>query len=603
MNESKEMKIIPKRSEIKIEDTWAVEDLYKSDEAWKEDYNKTKELPKEISEYKGKLGESGASLYEYLKFMDEVQCIVERLAHYAMRKSDEDTGLSTYQEMKGQFMSLNVAINSATSFDTPEILEIPEETLEGFYKAEPKLELYRNHLINIRRKKNHILSLEEEKIMAQAGEMAQTATTVYSMFNNADAIFENAIDSKGNPHQITQGSYISLLESEDRVLRESAFKSYYKTYGNYKNTLAATLDGQVKKLMFNANVRNYDSTLQASLDVTNVPVEVYHNLIKAVNDNMDYMHKYVRLRKKLLKVDELHMYDLYTPVVEEASRPVSYEDAKRNIYEAVAPLGEEYQKLLQEGFDSRWIDVYENVGKRSGAYSAGARVHPFILMNYQDTLNSQFTLAHEMGHGIHSYLSNKTQPVVYSDYVIFVAEVASTCNEALLMQYLLEKTTDKKERAYLINYYLEQFRGTLYRQTMFAEFELAINERAARGEGLTADALSAIYRELNIKYFGEDIIVDEEIDLEWARIPHFYYNYYVFQYATGYSAAIALTKKILEEKEPAVKDYINFLSAGSSKDPISLLKDAGVDMATEAPINDALALFNELIDELDSLLD
>jgi len=401
---------------------------------------------------------------------------------------------------------------------------------------------------------------------------------------------------------VTHGSFISLLESEDRVLRESAFKSLYSTYKIYKNTMASVLNSQMKQLIFNAKARNYPSTLHASLDETNVPVEVYHNLIQAVHENMSYMHKYVRLRKKLLKLDELHMYDLYTPIVKDVNVAITFEEAKKNVMEAVKPLGTDYQRILQEGFENRWIDVYENVGKRSGAYSAGARVHPYVLLNHKDTLDSEFTLAHEMGHALHSYLSNKHQPPVYSEYKIFVAEVASTCNEALLMEYLLNKTTDKYERAYLINYFLEQFRTTLYRQTMFAEFELKINKMVEEGENLTADTVCALYRELNKQYYGDDMVIDEEIDQEWERIPHFYYNFYVFQYATGYSAAIALSRRILAEGEPAVKDYIQFLSSGCSKDPVSLLKDAGVDMTTAKPVNDALKLFDKLIDELDQLL-
>lgn len=376
----------------------------------------------------------------------------------------------------------------------------------------------------------------------------------------------------------------------------------YHTYDSYKNTCAATLGAQIKAVQFYAKARNYSSSLAAALDGTEVPEEVYHNLISAVHDNMHYMYDYVKLRKKLLGVDELHMYDLYTPIVPDVDMRITFEEAKETVLKALAPMGEEYLSILKKGFTERWIDVYENEGKTSGAYSAGARVHPYVLLNHKDTLNCMFTLAHEMGHAIHSYLSNKNQPVAYSDYVIFVAEVASTCNEALLMQYLLKNTEDKKKKAYLINYFLEQFRTTLYRQTMFAEFELKINELTAQGETLTAERLNKMYRELNELYFGNDVVIDHEIDLEWARIPHFYYNYYVYQYATGYSAAIALSQRILNEGEPAVKDYLGFLSGGCSADPITLLKGAGVDMTSSKPVADALKLFGELIEEMNELM-
>jgi oligoendopeptidase F len=593
---------IPARSELDPQYTWATEDLYPSDEAWKSEFEKTKLFLEEIASYKGKLGESAENLYEYLKLSDKVNMLLDSLGHYAARKHDEDTKVSVYQDMYGKFYSLAVEVQSASSFETPELLQISDAQLESFYTAKPELTLYKKYLDEIRRKREHILSPEEEKIIALAGEMNLAPANIYDIFSDADLQFPDAIDKNGTPHQVTQGSFISLMESEDRVLRKSAFQSLYHTYGTFKNTMATVLNSQVKQLIFNAKARKYDSTLQASLDETNVPVEVYHNLIDAVHSNFSYMHKYVRLRKKLLKLDELHMYDLYTPMIKDVDIAITYEEAKKTVMEAVKPLGEEYQQILQKGFNNRWIDVYENVGKRSGAYSAGARVHPFVLLNHKDNLNSEFTLAHEMGHAIHSYFSNREQPYVYTKYKIFVAEVASTCNEALLMEYLLNKTEDKYQRAYLINYFLEQFRTTLYRQTMFAEFELLINKTVEEGESLTAERVCSLYRDLNIQYYGEDIVMDSEIDLEWARIPHFYYNYYVFQYATGYSAAIALSRKILAEGEPAVKDYLRFLGGGCSKDPVSLLKDAGVDMTTAKPVNDALALFNRLIDELDTLL-
>ncbi len=593
-------KIMP-RNQADPEYTWRLEDIYPTDDAWYADFEKAKSYTDKILSYKGKLSESGTLLCEYLKLNDEISVILDSLINYAHRKSDEDTTDSKYQNMSGQLTQLLVELNKAGSFETPELLSIKDTTLESFYKSCSDLELYRIYIDDTRRRRAHILSDAEEQILALSGDVTASPDNIFSMFNDADLKFPDAVDSEGNPVQITHGSYIPSLQSTDRVLRKSAFESLYSRYGEYKNTTAAILGAQVKQLIFRARARKYPSTLDASLDSTNVPTEVYTNLIDAVHSNMEYMYKYVRLRKKLLGVDELHMYDLYTPVVKDTDMKFTFEEAKNIVREALKPMGEEYIAILDEGFNNHWIDVYENIGKCSGAYSAGARVHPYVLLNFKGTLDSVFTLAHEMGHAIHSYLSNKTQPVVYSDYVIFVAEVASTCNEALLMEYMLSVTTDKNERAYLINYFLEQFRGTLYRQTMFAEFELMINRHCENGETLTADYLCDTYYKLNELYFGKDITIDKQIALEWSRIPHFYYNFYVFQYATGYSAAIALSRKILSEGEQAVKKYIEFLSGGCSKTPIELLKGAGVDMSTTKPVTDALKLFDELIDELDSI--
>ena len=597
MNEKR----IPKRSEIPEEFKWALEDIYASDDAWREDLDKLLQLPDRISSYRGRLGESAETLLEFLKLSDEISVLCDSLGNYAQRRSDEDTANALYQGMVGQLMNAYVAVNAAGSFETPEIIAIPEETLDRFYGEQPELTLYKRALDRLRLKKDHILSDAEEKILALAGEMSQSPENIFSMFSDADLKFPDAFNKDGKAHQVTHGSYIPLVQNSDRVLRKSAFESMYHTYDKFKNTCAATLNAQIKAVQFYSQARKYSSSLESALSANEVPVEVYHNLIRAVHDNMSYMYDYVELRKKLMGLDELHMYDLYTPIVSDLDMMITFEEAKETVLKALAPMGEEYLALLRKGFSERWIDVYENEGKTSGAYSAGARVHPYVLLNHKDTLNCMFTLAHEMGHAIHSYLSNKNQPVVYSDYVIFVAEVASTCNEALLMQYLLKNTDDKREKAYLINYFLEQFRTTLYRQTMFAEFELKINELAADGETLTPDVLCSLYRELNEQYFGSGIVIDDEIALEWARIPHFYYDYYVYQYATGYSAAIALSQRILSEGETAVKDYLGFLSGGCSADPITLLKGAGVDMATEKPVTDALKLFGSLIKEMGSL--
>lgn len=593
---------IPKRSEVPEQFKWALEDIYATDEKWAEDLQKLKTMPERIAAFKGRLSESADTLYDFMQLSDEISVLCDSLGNYAQRRSDEDTANAKYQGFIGQLMNAYVAVNSAGSFETPEIISIEEDKLQKFYEDKPELKLYKRALDKLRRKKAHILSEAEEKILALTGEMGQSPENIYSMFSDADLRFPDAVDKDGKTHQVTHGSYIPLVQSEDRVLRKSAFESMYGTFDKFKNTCAATLSAQIKSVNFYAKARKYDSSLEAALDGTEVPVSVYKNLIEAVHDNMHYMYDYVALRKKLLGVDELHFYDLYTPVVPDADMKITFEEAKETVLKALAPMGEDYLAILKEGFENRWIDVYENEGKTSGAYSAGARVHPYVLLNHKDTLNCMFTLAHEMGHAIHSYLSNKNQPVVYSDYVIFVAEVASTCNEALLMQYLLKNTEDKKQRAYLINYFLEQFRTTLYRQTMFAEFELKINEMAAAGESLTAEGLNELYGELNKHYFGDGIVLDDEIKLEWARIPHFYYDYYVYQYATGYSAAIALSQRILKYGEPAVKDYIGFLKGGCSTDPISLLKGAGVDMATTQPINEALAMFGELVKEMEEAM-
>lgn len=592
-----------KRADVPKEYTWAIEDLYATDEDWKRDFEKIKSKIPQIETFQGKLGESADNLLAFLKLQDELTILIDQFANYSMRKSDEDTKNTTYQGYKDQTTSLYVAISSALSFAEPEILDLSDDTLNTFYNEQPKLENYKRYLSDIRRKKAHILSNAEEKILAAAGDLAQAPDDVFSLLNDADLTFESVTDIEGNRHAVTHASFIPLLHNYDKNVRKATFESLYKTYAHHKNTSAAILSAQMKQLHFFAKMRKYNSPLEAALDSTHVDPQVYYNLIEAVHENMESMYKYVRLRKKLLNVDELHMYDLYVPMVADAERNIPFSEAKTNICEALSVLGKDYTDLLNEGFSNRWIDIYENTGKRSGAYSSGCRVHPYILLNYKNNLDSEFTTAHEMGHALHSYFSNQNQPVINADYVIFVAEVASTCNEALLMQYLLQKTTDKKERAYLINYFLEQFRTTLYRQTMFAEFELKMSQMIINGESINAETACKVYHDLIDLYFGKDIIHDAQIDLEWARIPHFYYNFYVYQYATGFSAAIALSQKILEEGEPAVKAYKEqFLSAGCSKDPVSILKDAGVDMSTKKPIEDALKLFDSLIDEMDALM-
>ena len=594
---------LPTRSQVDPANTWAITDLYPSDQAWREAYDSVRGLVNELAGYRGRLAESAATLLAFLRLQDEIDLQGDRMISYAFRKSDEDTRNSVYQEMSAQAQNFLVELSQALSFQTPELLAIDDATLESFYAQEPALAHYRLMLSRIRSKKDHTLSPDGEALLASAERMGQAPDDIFSLLNDADMTYPDAVDSKGEAHPVTHGNYVSLLQSSDRTLRQSAFQSLYGVYGQFRNTCAAILGAQMKQLQFFADARRYPSALHAALAETEVDPQIYHNLIQTVHDNLGAMHRYVRLRKKLLGVDKLHYYDLYTPIVADEDVSIPFEQAKDMAREALAPLGEDYLKVINEGFDNRWIDVYENQGKRSGAYSAGVySVHPYVLLNYTDTLDDVFTLVHEMGHALHSYLSNHTQSVTYAGYKIFVAEVASTCNEALLMQHLLSKTTDPKRRAYLINHFLEQFRGTLYRQTMFAEFELWCSEQTRKGQPLTAESLNEKYAQLNALYYGEDIEPDPEIALEWARIPHFYYNFYVYQYATGFASAIALSQRILKEGRPAVEDYLRFLSGGCSTDPVSLLKGAGVDISSPAPIADALKLFDTLIGEMDQLM-
>lgn len=594
---------IVKRSEVEEQYTWNLKDIFESDEKWNEAYEELKKQPEKIMTYKGILGKSAANLLSFFQYQDEQDLAMGKVMGYASCMSDVDTGNSFYQGMRSKAVGVMVALSSAAAFSAPEIMAIPEETLNRFYEEEPGLEEYRRSIYQIRRKADHILSDESEKLLASAGEMANAPENIGSILRDAEMTFPSVTDGAGHEHKLTNGSLVPLLESPDVNFRKQVFETYYNSLGQYKNTVAATLDAQFKQLRFFAAARNYPNTLEAALNQTEVPVEVYHNLIDTVHANLDKMYRYVALRKKMLGVEELHMYDVYTPIVADAAKEIPFQEAKDIVLEALQVLGDDYVALLKEGFNNRWIDVYENIGKRSGAYSSGqARPHPYVLLNTKDNLDSLFTLAHEMGHALHSYHSCKYQPVSTSDYVIFVAEVASTCNEVLLMRHLLSKTTDKKERAYLLNHFMDQFKGTVYRQTMFAEFELMMGRMSENGEALTADLLCEKYHEINKLYFGPDMISDEGISLEWARIPHFFYNYYMFQYATGFSAAVAIANRILKEGAPAVADYKKFLSSGSSTDPISLLKIAGVDMSTPQPINEALELFGQLISEMEELI-
>ncbi|MBU5437454.1 oligoendopeptidase F [Tissierella sp. MSJ-40] len=595
--ELKERKDIPK------EYIWDLESLYSNLEAWEKDYEKAVSLANDFLKHKDKVTASSENLFNTLKDRDELYRVVSNLYTYSRMKLDEDTRISDSQALEDKGLNLYVQVEEKTSFLVPEILTLDSNTLEKYYTEKEELKLYKQYLDDLLRQKDHVLSAREESILAQMGEIASAPHQIFSMLSNADMKFPVIKNEEDKDVEITHGNFIPLMESKDRNVRKTAFEELYNTYYGFKNTFASSLSGDLKKNIFMSKIRNYNSSIEASLDENNVPVSVYDNLIKSVHDNLDSMHKYMEIRKRALGVEELHMYDLYTPIVKDADFKIPYEEGVEIIKKALSPLKEEYLSAMEEGFNSRWVDVYENRGKRSGAYSSGTfDSKPFILLNYHDTLDSVFTTAHEMGHSMHSYFSSKNQPYVYSGYSIFVAEVASTANEALLMDYMLKNVKDKNEKLYLLNHYLEQFRTTVFRQTMFAEFEKTINEHIENGGALTADYLCDTYKKLNELYYGPNIVVDDEIAIEWARIPHFYYNYYVFQYATGFSAAIALSQQILKEGDKAVERYLGFLKSGSSDYPINVLKKAGVDMTTEEPVDNALTLFRQLVDEMDKLI-
>ena len=596
-------KEILERKDIAEELKWDLGSMYANQEAWNKDFDKAMELAKKFEVHKGSVVDSSENLYKTLKDSDELFRLVENLYSYSHMKLDEDTRLGSSQELSDKGMSLMVDVQDKTSFLIPEILTIDEATLKKFIEEKEELKLYIQYLEDILRQKDHVLSAREESIVAQFGEVASSPEKIFSMLNNADLTFPTIKDEDGNDIEITSGNFIPLMESKNRDVRKNAFKELYKTYFSFKNTFASTLNGDLKNNVFNARLRNYKNSMEAAISDNNIPVTVYDNLINAIHDNLDTMYKYMDIRKRALKLDELHMYDLYVPIVQDVDFDIPYDEGVEIIKKALAPLKEEYLTAMEEGFNSRWIDIKENRGKRSGAYSSGSYdSKPYILLNYHDSLDNVFTIAHEMGHSMHSYFTRKNQPYIYGDYSIFVAEVASTANEALLLDYMLKNVKNKNEKLYLLNHYLESFRTTVFRQTMFAEFEKIIHEHLEDGGALTADYLCETYKQLNELYYGPNMVIDDEIAIEWARIPHFYYNYYVFQYATGFSAAIALSQKILNEGEIAVKKYLNFLKSGSSDYPINVLRKAGVDMGTEEPVNNAMALFKKLVDEFDSLL-
>ncbi|MGG3956456.1 oligoendopeptidase F [Bhargavaea massiliensis] len=596
-------KTLPTRKDVPVEYTWRLEDIFATDEQWEQEFQQIQALLPKFSEYKGRLGESAQMLYEALQYRDHVFMRLGKLYAYAHMRHDEDTANSLYQGLETRAEGLYAEAGQATAFIVPEILAMDEDVLRTFLQQYEPLRLYAHELDEMNRQRPHVLSEKEEALLAQAAEVMNASSNTFGALNNADLRFPTITDENGEEVEVTHGRYIRFLESEDRRVRRDAFKAVYDTYRKYENTFASTLSGAVKRNNFFARVRNYRSAREAALSKNQIPETVYDNLIETIHRYLPLLHRYVQLRKRVLGLDELHMYDLYTPLVKQVDMKVTYEEAKDILLKGLTPLGDEYISIVKEGFDNRWVDVQETRGKRSGAYSSGSYgTNPYILMNWQDNVNNLFTLAHEFGHSVHSYYTRKYQPYPYGNYSIFVAEVASTCNEALLNDYLLKTIDDEKKKLYLLNHYLETFRGTVFRQTMFAEFEHMIHQMAQNGEALTAKVLTEKYYELNKTYFGDGVVIDEEIGLEWARIPHFYYNYYVYQYATGFSAATALSKQILEEGAPAVERYIEFLKAGSSDYPIEVLKKAGVDMTAPEPIEQACQVFEQKLQELEQLL-
>ncbi|WP_248924856.1 oligoendopeptidase F [Paenibacillus hamazuiensis] len=588
------------RKDVPAEHQWKLEDLFPNQQAWDKEFQEVKESLQKVRGFQGKLSDPQA-LKQCFELEDDISLHTERLYVYANMKHHEDTADPTYMALSDKAKKLSVEVGEALSFISPEILSLSDEQLQQFVNH-PDLQFYKRSLEELIRQKQHVLSQQEEALLAQVGNLSQAPGTIFGMLNNADMKFPKIKNDDGEEVELTHGRYIQFLESRNREVRKNAFEAMYATYGKQKNTIAATLAANVTKNVFYAKVRKYPSVLEMSLFGDNIKKEVYTNLIDTIHDSLPLMHRYMELRKKLLKLDELHMYDLFVPLVEEFDMKITYDEAKKTVLDSLKPLGDDYLKVLQEGFNGRWIDIYENEGKRSGAYSWGAYgTHPYVLLNHKDNLNSMFTLTHEMGHALHSYYSDTNQPYRYAQYTIFLAEVASTLNEALLMDYMLKKSTDPKEKMYLLTYYMDQFRTTVFRQTMFAEFEKIIHEKAEAGDSLTPQELSKIYYDLNVQYYGKDMVVDKDIEMEWARIPHFYNSFYVYKYATGFSAATSFAKQILTEGQPAVDRYLGFLKSGGSDYSINILKKAGVDMSTPEPIKQAMSVFKSLLDQMEQL--
>ncbi|MBE3555782.1 MAG: oligoendopeptidase F [Firmicutes bacterium] len=582
---------------------WRLEDIFSTEEAWEERFKEIEPVLTALVAYRGNVAESGETLLEVLRTQDKLGELLEPVVVYAKMRLDEDNRDTLRQQRFDRALALATRVESETAFILPEILEVPTDTIERYLREVPELRLYERYLNVLLRRKAHILSADEERILALAGEVAESPDRIFSMLNDADLTFPEVTDSQGRSLPLTKGSYTQLLESNDRTLRQHAFETLYATYNRLRNTLGATLGAEVRKNLFFSRARHYPSARQAALDANEIPESVYDNLVTSVRSHLDLLHRYVALRKRALGLDQLHMYDLYVPILQTEQEQIPYERAVQIVKEGLWPLGEEYLRRLDKGLHDRWVDVYEKPGKTSGAYSWGAYgTHPYVLMNYQGNLDSVFTIAHEMGHAMHTLLSGERQPYVYSHYVIFVAEVASTVNESLLIQEMLDQTQEKKRRQTLLNHYLESFRGTLFRQTMFAEFEAWVHAQAEAGNPPSPEEMSRFYLQLNRDYFGPEVEVDRPIGLEWARIPHFYMNFYVYQYATSFAAATTLAQRIRKDPRNQAPAYLEFLSSGSSKPPLQLLSEAGVDLRTPAPIEEALTFFGELLDEMEQLI-
>lgn len=595
---------LPTRESVPEHATWDLTSIFADDQAFEEAYAVVQEEVKAADSYKGTLGDGATAFLDALTYVLTISRKLETLYVYSHLKNDQDTTNTTYQALYARASSLASQVSASLSWFEPEVLSLSNETLERYFTEETQLVHYRHYIETLVVARAHVLPADQEALLAGAGEIFGSPGTIFSVLNNADLEFPTIKDENGQEIQLSHGVYGQLMENTNRQVREDAFKGLYEVYGQFKHTFASTLSTNIKAHNFKAQARHYESARQAALSNNHVPEAVYDTLVDVVNQNLPLLHRYMELRKRLLAVDELHMYDVYTPLLGEAPITYTYEQAVEKAIEALAPMGEEYLAVVKEAFSSRWIDVVENKGKRSGAYSSGAYdTKPYILMNWHDTLDQLFTLVHEMGHSVHSYFTRTNQEYVYGDYPIFLAEIASTTNENLLTEYLLKTETDPKVRAYVLNHYLDGFKGTVFRQTQFAEFEHFMHQEDAKGTPLTADFLSESYGELNHKYYGDALTHDPEIRLEWSRIPHFYYNYYVFQYATGFSAAATLAEKILHDGPQALKNYLTYLKAGSSDYPVDVMKKAGVDMTQAAYIENAFTVFEKRLDELEALIE
>ena len=592
------------RSDIPQEYTWDLESIYAHNEDWERDFQAIQQELPELTTLKGTLAQSGEALLHVLQKRDEIYETLERLYVYALMRRDEDTTNSTYQGMFDRAAQLLAQVGTSAAFIEPEILALPQEQLDLDLQGVAGLSLYKHQLANLNRQRPHVRSVEVEAILAAASEITKAPDTIFSMIDNADLKFPNIKNEQGENVELTQGNYLTFFRSKDRRVRKDVFETFYSTFLKQRNTLAATLSAQVKGTLFHTRQRNYSTNRESSLAAHNIPVSVYDNLIETVSAHIPLLNRYMKLRKHMLKLDELHMYDLYTPIVEDTDDVISYEQARDTVIQALSPLGDKYTSNLRLAFTQRWIDVYETPGKRGGGYSAGAyTTRPFILLNFQSKRDDMYTLAHELGHSLHSFFTRASQPFPYGEYTVFVAEVASIFNEGLLTEHLLKTTSDRAKRIAILNHSLEDFRATLFRQTLFAEFEHKIHSNAEQGIPLTADSLTEIYLALNAKYYGAETVIDDLIGIEWGRIPHFYYTFYVYQYATGISAACALVQQVLQEGQPAVDRYLKFLSSGSSDYSINLLKKAGVDMTTPEPIHQAFQIFEAHLSEMEKLLD